>query len=316
MKNILLFLTMGFCRQNIKALYLENEYRKIEGNFLCLGRQSVNISTNELESIFQKPFPLDKNSIDDVTKHARLSKDKRITDKFFLQNAFNVKYFSIDLNKYEDASINFDLNKEIPKKYENKFDFIFSGGLLDNLFNPSNALINISKMLKKNGRMLIWEPSRGLVGSMLNFTPEYFYSYFALNNFKDFKIYLLTHTNNKPKKKSQFDYFVDVFSYNPNFTRRNNFDYLKSSKLFNGIHYVMAVVEKGVNSTTNKIPVNLHYLPFVNIKNKKLIRWDKKKIQSRRKFIGKSNKRLFKIKKKIVSMPYDTDHYKYLCSDF
>ena len=59
---------MGFCRQNIKALYLENEYRKIEGNFLCLGRQSVNI-----------------------------------------------KYSSIDLNKYENASINFDLNKEIQK---------------------------------------------------------------------------------------------------------------------------------------------------------------------------------------------------------
>ena len=49
---------MGFCRQNIKALYLENEYRKIEGNFLCLGRQSVSISVSELESIFQKPFPL------------------------------------------------------------------------------------------------------------------------------------------------------------------------------------------------------------------------------------------------------------------
>jgi SAM-dependent methyltransferase len=306
---------MGFCRQNIKALYLENQYKKIKGNFLCLGRQSVNISVSELESIFQKPFPLSKNSIDNVTKHARLSKEKRITDKFFLENAFNIKYSSIDLNKYENASINFDLNKEIPKQYENKFDFIFSGGLLDNLFNPSNALINISKMLKKNGRMLIWEPSRGLVGSMLNFTPEYFYSYFALNSFKDFKVYLLTHTKNRIKKKSYFDYLVDVFSYSPNFTRRKNFDYLKSSKLFNGIHYVMVIAEKGINSTTGKIPVNLHYLPFVNIKKKQLIRWDKKKIISKRKFFGKSNKRLFNIKK-IAIKPYDTNHYKYLCSDF
>jgi SAM-dependent methyltransferase len=306
---------MGFCRQNIKALYLENEYRKIEGNFLCLGRQSVNISVSELESIFQKPFPLNKNSIDNVTKHARLSKEKRIADKFFLENAFNIKYSSIDLNKYENASINFDLNKEIPKQYQNKFDFIFSGGLLDNLFNPSNALINISKMLKKNGRMLIWEPSRGLVGSMLNFTPEYFYSYFALNNFKDFKVYLLTHTKKKLEKKSNFDYLVDVFSYNPNFTRRKNFDYLKSSKLFNGIHYVMAIVEKAANSTTEKIPVNLHYLPFVNVKNKQSIRWDKKKIRSKRKFIGKSNERFFNIKK-ITTTPYNTNHYKYLCSNF
>jgi hypothetical protein len=73
--------------------------------------------------------------------------------------------------------------------------------LLDNLFNPSNALINLSKLLKDDGRLLIWEPSRGLVGSMLNFTPEYFYSFFSINNYYDYKVYLLVHDKDLKKKK-------------------------------------------------------------------------------------------------------------------
>ena len=45
---------MGFCRQNIKALFLENKHKQIKGNFLCLGRQTVNLDVNELEKIFDQ----------------------------------------------------------------------------------------------------------------------------------------------------------------------------------------------------------------------------------------------------------------------
>ena len=45
---------MGFCRQNIKALFLENKHKEIKGNFLCLGRQTVNLDIKELEKLFEK----------------------------------------------------------------------------------------------------------------------------------------------------------------------------------------------------------------------------------------------------------------------
>lgn len=306
---------MGFCRQNIKALYLENSFRKIEGKFLCLGRQTVNLNIKELEEIFNKNYLLNKDTLDKVTKHSKLSKDKRITDKYFLEKTFDVSYSSVDINTYEKANMNWDLNKKIPKKLEKKFDFIFSGGLLDNIFNPSNALLNINKMLKDDGRALIWEPSRGLVGSMLHFTPEYFYSYFAINNFKDVKVYLLLHTKDKKNKKDNFDYEVDVYSYSPKFTRRKNFDYLTSSNMLNGIHYVMAIVEKGKNSTTDRTPTNLHYIPFLNSKNRYL-QWDKKIMPKKRNFFGKKNQKFFIKKKNVKRTPYNTDHYKYVCSNF
>jgi SAM-dependent methyltransferase len=280
---------MGFCRQNIKALYYENKHKPIKGKFLCLGRQSVNLDLQELENIFKKKYILNKYTLDNSTRHAKLSLKPRITDKAFLENTFDVEYYSLDLNKYEGANIIADLNFEISKKYHKKFDFIFSGGVLDNLFNPSTALLNLSKLLKDNGRILIWEPSRGLVGSMLNFTPEYFYSYFSVNDYFDYKVYLLVHDKDKKFKKDNFDYYTDVFLYNPEFTRKKNFNYLKSAENKKGIHYVMTIAEKSKKSSNNKIPINLHYIKYVTDKKKiSLIKGLNKYLKNMRK-----NKKLY-----------------------
>ena len=311
---------MGFCRQNIKTIFFENNYKPIKGNFLCLGRQTVNLDIEELEKIFNKKYISNKKTIDNKTKHAKQTKNIRITDRDFLEQTFPVKYHSLDISQYEDASIIGDLNHDLPKKYHKKFDFIFSGGVLDNLFNPSKALMNISKLLKDDGRILIWEPSRGLVGSMLNFTPEYFYSYFSINKFEDYKVYLLHHKKDLKKKKHAFDYKVDVFSYNPKVKRKKKFDYLKSSNSCNGIHYVLAVAEKSKKSTANKTPINLHYINFIkkNSSKNKNLSWDKFKTNSKRPFLGSYldlNSKLF-MKKKIKEIPYNTDHYKYLISEF
>ena len=88
---------MGFCRQNIKALFLENKHKEIKGNFLCLGRQTVNLDIEELENLFGKKYSLNSDNLDKITKHSKQTKNLRITDKAFLENTFNVKYFSIDI---------------------------------------------------------------------------------------------------------------------------------------------------------------------------------------------------------------------------
>ena len=79
---------MGFCRQNIKALFLENKHKEIKGNFLCLGRQTVNLDIDELEKLFEKKYPLNSENLDKITKHAKQTKNLRITDKAFLENTF------------------------------------------------------------------------------------------------------------------------------------------------------------------------------------------------------------------------------------
>ena len=106
---------MGFCRQNIKTLFFENNYKPIKGNFLCLGKQTVNLDIEELEKIFNKKYIINKKTIDNKTKHAKQTKNTRITDKYFLEQTFPVKYHSLDISKYEDASIIGDLNQDLPK---------------------------------------------------------------------------------------------------------------------------------------------------------------------------------------------------------
>ena len=73
--NKLIEFQMGFCRQNIKALFLENKHKEIKGNFLCLGRQTVNLDIKELEKLFEKKYNLNSENLDKITKHAKQTKN-------------------------------------------------------------------------------------------------------------------------------------------------------------------------------------------------------------------------------------------------
>ena len=296
---------MGIIRQTIKALIHEDKYKKINGKFISLGRQSVNVSLKECEKITKKKFDI-KSGKDYETRHAKKDKNfQRITDSELISKTFGTEYYNIDISKYEGAKVIHDMNKPIPKKYFNKYDFIFSGGCLDNIHNPSIALQNTTRMLKKNGRIMHWEAARGLVGHFHFFCPEWFYAYYAINNFTDCKTYLLTQ---QKFGKGRFDYHTDIFEWRPSFTRKRNFNYFDSSKTHNGIHYVLVIAEKNSKSTFNKIPTNLQYLD-----DSKTFDWRKmqKKFDNSKRKILKT-----KVFKKNIGLPYNTDHFKYCGSDF
>ena len=296
---------MGIIRQTIKALVHENNHKKISGDFVSLGKQSVNVSIGECEKLTNTKFSI-KLGADKQTRHAKKDrKFKRITDHELISKAFKVNYFNLDISNYEGAKYIHDMNLKIPKKFENKFDFIFSGGCLDNIHNPSTALQNTSRMLKNNGRIMHWEAARGLVGHFHFFCPEWFYSYYAINNFTDCKTYLLTQ---RKFGKGRFDYVTDVFEWKPKFTRKKNFNYFKSSISFNGIHYILVIAEKNRNSTFDKIPTNLQYLD--DSKSYDWRKMQKKFDKSKRKPITT------KIRFKKIGLPYETDHFKYLGSNF
>lgn len=296
---------MGIIRQTIKALVHENKYKKITGDFISLGKQSVNVSIKECERLTGSNFNI-AYGLDEQTRHAKKDTGfKRISDHELITKTFGVNYFNLDISNYEGAKFIHNMNQKISKKLENKFDFIFSGGCLDNIHNPSIALQNTTRMLKENGRVMHWEAARGLVGHFHFFCPEWFYSYYAINNFKDCKTYLLTQ---RRFGKSRFDYLTDIFEWKPNFTRKKNFNYFKSSTSFNGIHYILVIAEKDKNSTHDKIPTNLQYLD-----DSKSFDW--RKMQKK---FNKSKRKLIKtnFKFKNIGLPYNTDHFKYLGSNF
>ena len=61
-----------------------------------------------------------------------------------------------------------DLNSPSSKKYfQKQYDYIFDGGSLDNIFSPSNAIINLNKMLKKKWNDYSWQCRNYLAWSIL-----------------------------------------------------------------------------------------------------------------------------------------------------
>ena len=67
-----------------------------------------------------------------------------------LKNAFGV-----DFVKLPGVDFVWDLNKELPIKFHNKFDVVYHNGVLDHLGNPLIFLEGCKKYLKKNGKLIV-----------------------------------------------------------------------------------------------------------------------------------------------------------------
>ena len=65
------------------------------------------------------------------------------------------KSFGVDFSKNKGVDLVWDLNKQLPKKFYNKYNFIFSRCLLEHLGNPMLFLEGCYNYLKKNGKLII-----------------------------------------------------------------------------------------------------------------------------------------------------------------
>jgi hypothetical protein len=165
---------MGINLHAFNFLYYNSKIRKF-GKTLTIGRQKITADKISL-----------KNTIKD-----------NIVDEIYLDN-YLLKYFgatsvdSIDINDYEDSNIIYDLNYNVPKELENKYDTIIDSGSLEHIFNIKVAMKNFSVMCKEKGLILHISPSNNFCGhGFYQFSPELFHTYYNIqNNFKDTEIYL------------------------------------------------------------------------------------------------------------------------------
>ena len=107
---------------------------------------------------------------------------KTIRDDFFW-TSLGANYKSIDVTDYEGADIIHDLSVPIPTALERQFDFIFEGSCLDNIFNPAQALINLSKMLRRGGKMILMNHFDSFNGPYVMFSPQWFTDFFIINEY-------------------------------------------------------------------------------------------------------------------------------------
>ena len=197
---------------------------------------------------------LQKFKIDTKTRNKNLV---NIDDESLIKLFANVNYDALDKSSYESANKLLDLNStRLPKKFYSKYDFIYDGGTLDNLFSPSNAIINFSKMLNNKGRILHSNMSGAWPGAYSSFSCEWFYSFYSNNNYKNVQVFLLVPFRGKWPNP---DYYV--YLYNPYFTRKKNYNPLEAIKKFDiRGSTVICYAEKNNLSTNIRIPIQSHYI--------------------------------------------------------
>mgnify|MGYP000035209122 CR=1 FL=1 len=295
---------MGINKQTLKFMLNEHNHKPFEGSFLSLGKQSITIERNELFSILEENnFSTDFEYKPDTESRAG-QKFESIDDEHLFKIFKNLVYKSSDHSDYENADLIIDLNKDCPKEYENKFDLIYSGGTLDNIFNPAQGLINIFKMLKPGGRALITEASAYHAGVYCAMSPEWFASFFTVNDCTDVQI----HSYCARSSVNQWVFDTDLFKWGPTFTRRKDFDYVESSNSVGGQMYSMIIAEKSEDPQTEvKIPIQGHYIQPENIDWIKLY---EKYNSSTRKSPS------VKVVNQNVIIPLLTDHFSYVGSEY
>lgn len=246
---------MGIPMQVLKLLMREDSHRPIKGRFASVGVQTLNFSLSQASEEFPaiRAIQNDLVQADAVTRHGKGG----ATDRELLEGLFDIDYFTIDRSDYEGASIIADMTKPIEEDLREQFDFVYSGGSLDNVFDPKTMLVNCASLLRPGGRFLSYDVSQGIVGAYLRISPEWLYSFFAVNEWIDCQVFQL---HQEEPGDSRFDYVTSMYRWKPTFERNPDFDYFSSSKSHPGIHYVTAIAEKGEESSTDKIPTQLQYL--------------------------------------------------------
>ena len=299
---------MGINKQTLEMLLNENDHKEISGNFLCLGKHTVNVDRLHAIELFEKyGLPIEKledfyadKKFDTLTRHA----NETILDNDLLSCFSKANYNCLDRSSYEGATIIHDMNTPLPKNLHGRFDFIYNGSCMDNLFDPVSFIRNTSDMLKGAGRILHIECATGVPGAYLMYSPEWFFSYYAINNFRDCKVYVSV-ARDEGSNRHIFD--TDLYTWQPFFNRQEGYSDIKACKSINGLMHVIVLAEKGEDSTSNLCPIQMQYL------DKNATDWRQKYYDFRR-----SERPLIKLDymNDDVVLPYLTDHYEYLGSRF
>ncbi len=245
---------MSITRHMAELLLAEHKYRPIEGDALLLGRQMVFMTPDEAQALVEKMGIRLRSGVSielDRTPHGR--ERNFISDISFFSLFADANVRASDVSDYEGADIIFDLSGGLPTQTLGAFDFIYNGSVLDNVFDPASCMKNISRMLRRDGVCFGYE---GLVHSgpaYLKFGPEWFFDYYAVNDFADVQIYCCAfdHVHRSAWTAYQWDAFVadgDDLRWTPTMP-------VPAEAV------VVAIAQKSGASTSDRMPLQNLYRP-------------------------------------------------------
>ena len=245
---------MGLPAPLINFFLKENQYMPISGNLLTLGRQTILCSPQNLAKKlkqFNIRWDLASATLDRTTTQALSSKECYIDDNSFFGSFGKINLNVLDITNYEGATIIHDMSLPVPNELKNKYDFIFNGSILDNMFDPAQAMRNITEMLSSNGRVLHIEMASNLAFEYVIFSVDWFLDYYVVNDFLDCTVYVCEFKDVDSLCRGPWR----IFYYNPK-ADGTAFS-LKSLNLTQAV--VVVIAEKKPESTSNKSAVQWCY---------------------------------------------------------
>lgn len=165
----------------------------------------------------------------------------------------NIPHRVLDQSDYEGADIVWDLGYPVPEGLHSRFDFIFNGGCLDNMFNPAQAMMNFTQMLKPGGRLVCMESASSFNSPYLMYSPGWFCDYYEVNQYESWEAYICSYHNSKelffgPWKWFRYDQKKDKNGPSPA-TRGNHI-------------LVVSIAQKGNLTTHDVQPIQYQYRKY------------------------------------------------------
>lgn len=242
----------------------EHSFRSIEGDVLLIGRQNVDILPSEMTALMATYglTPRVPWSLQAGTQLHGPAQGRHITDYSLFQALGDCRPMAIDVSDYEGAEIVHDLSTPIPENLKRRFDFIYDGSSLDNIFNGPQALLNMAEMLRPGGRILLFNAINSVPTAYLKYSPDWFVDFFAVNGYADAKAYVV-------EWPLAADYIPGVpKGYPPQGGRMWRYDpyieqaggsYQHPAIAAQTQQYCFCIAEKAQDSTSSVLPVQMHY---------------------------------------------------------
>jgi hypothetical protein len=167
--------------------------RPIAGSTLLLGRQVVFMTPDQAQALVEEAGIT-------ILAGATIAYDKNefgraqhfISDASFFSLFSDSEVMACDVSDAEQPDLVFDLSATLPPGLSGRFDFIYNGSVLDNVFDPAACIRNVTRMLTGDGVVMHYEGAAHASPAYLKFTPDWFFDYYALNGFADCQTYVCT----------------------------------------------------------------------------------------------------------------------------
>jgi SAM-dependent methyltransferase len=244
---------MAIFPQTAAMILKEHKHRPIAGDVLLIGRQTVLLTVETAQALMAREgVEVRDGSLTEIDRSTVGAEQAQyITDRTFFSMFCDAKVIALDVSDYEDAEIVHDLNAPLPAEHERVADFIFNGSCLDNLFDPATAMKSLSKMLRPNGRIMHVEHGTPINGAYLCYSPEWFFSFYAANDYLDCQTYVCTFGGAMSNRWR-------VYKWHPYRTRDGRLVPSHPS-LAIGDFVNLVIAEKGAASSDTQTPIQGHY---------------------------------------------------------